>query len=560
MSTNHDNIYNILSKLNALTPQEPKQDSMLKNLEVSPLSKTISKLNESYAAEKQLDELSPKTLGSYAKKASVDAKFRGYNAGAADWGGDEGHAHPSKKEWPGRSEDDKAHKRLRGVDRAVDKMVGDSAMDEAGVPDKSWVKDPADPASKIPAYQRKANEPGRQASQARADKMNANVGAKVFRGRGEQDMAEGEKVPTKTGYIHKGTYGSEYNAGDDDSGEQGKSPKKEKKAKAPERVTSKAWKHKDGRATNEGVDEKDCTCDQTGQEDCPVHGDAHDYEHGNRHYDAIPHPHDMGKDYLSYESINRGHGSNSRLDEYQSDSKGSYVNKGKYGTEYNAGDDDSGKEGKKEKKAKAPERTTSKAWKHKGERKVKESININTVVEDTMAELESLIISEKVKNPYAIGMAAAKKKAGYGKKPAHDLPKSVITKGHEIAKSIPEDGCNHTMEGEMCPVHGMSECSGMYEGKKVDQNGDGKNDFKDVQIARYKASGMSGEEAKKKVAEDFANTPNPKYASTDAIEDQGSDLNRKKGQDPKTANKAANPMAKNEITESFKRMYQHIIK
>lgn len=39
-------------------------------------------------------------------------------------------------------------------------------------------------------------------------------------------------------------------------------------------------------------------------------------------------------------------------------------------------------------------------------------------------------------NPYAIGMAAAKKKAGYGAGPAEDLPKAVIRKGHEIAKKI----------------------------------------------------------------------------------------------------------------------------
>ena len=39
-------------------------------------------------------------------------------------------------------------------------------------------------------------------------------------------------------------------------------------------------------------------------------------------------------------------------------------------------------------------------------------------------------------NPYAIGMAAAKKKAGITAKHAEDLPKSVIVKGHEIAKKI----------------------------------------------------------------------------------------------------------------------------
>lgn len=47
-------------------------------------------------------------------------------------------------------------------------------------------------------------------------------------------------------------------------------------------------------------------------------------------------------------------------------------------------------------------------------------------------------LDEIVKNPYAIGMAAAKKKYGYGQKPAQDLPKKVIRKAHEIAKKIDE--------------------------------------------------------------------------------------------------------------------------
>jgi hypothetical protein len=55
-----------------------------------------------------------------------------------------------------------------------------------------------------------------------------------------------------------------------------------------------------------------------------------------------------------------------------------------------------------------------------------------------MQDIVRTAITERAKNPYAIGMAAAKKQAGYGKKPAHDLPKSVVTKGHEIAKKIKE--------------------------------------------------------------------------------------------------------------------------
>ena len=79
--------------------------------------------------EAQLNELSPKTLGNYVKSAAMDAKFRGYNAGAADWGGSEADKHPSQKTWPGSKDDDKAHKRIKGIRTAVNKMV-DKSMNE----------------------------------------------------------------------------------------------------------------------------------------------------------------------------------------------------------------------------------------------------------------------------------------------------------------------------------------------------------------------------------------------------------------------------------------------
>jgi hypothetical protein len=28
------------------------------------------------------------------------------------------------------------------------------------------------------------------------------------------------------------------------------------------------------------------------------------------------------------------------------------------------------------------------------------------------------------------------------------------------------DKCNHTAKGKSCPVHGLKECGGMYEGKR----------------------------------------------------------------------------------------------
>lgn len=44
--------------------------------------------------------------------------------------------------------------------------------------------------------------------------------------------------------------------------------------------------------------------------------------------------------------------------------------------------------------------------------------------------------NEQVINPYAVGMSVAKKKYGYGEAPAKNLPKKVITKGHDIAKKV----------------------------------------------------------------------------------------------------------------------------
>jgi copper chaperone CopZ len=73
----------------------------------------------------------------------------------------------------------------------------------------------------------------------------------------------------------------------------------------------------------------------------------------------------------------------------------------------------------------------------------KESINYDGYFASLTEQLDALLTekkapakSKKKPNPYAIGMAAAKKSAGYGEKPVHDLPKKVITKGHEIAKKI----------------------------------------------------------------------------------------------------------------------------
>lgn len=86
----------------------------------------------------QIDELSKKTLGSYIKKASVDAKFKGYDAGANDFGGRQG---------DGSETDAKAHKRLKGVAKATDKLTKEEVehLDEArGRPKKDSASDSPD--------------------------------------------------------------------------------------------------------------------------------------------------------------------------------------------------------------------------------------------------------------------------------------------------------------------------------------------------------------------------------------------------------------------------------
>lgn len=70
-----------------------------------------------------LTELSKETLGKYVKSASTDAKFLGYQAGNIDGNSDTAKKHPSKRDYPGMDPDNKAHKRLRMINKAVDKIL-----------------------------------------------------------------------------------------------------------------------------------------------------------------------------------------------------------------------------------------------------------------------------------------------------------------------------------------------------------------------------------------------------------------------------------------------------
>lgn len=97
-----------------------------------------------------------------------------------------------------------------------------------------------------------------------------------------------------------------------------------------------------------------------------------------------------------------------------------------------------------------------------GKKSVKHSIKEWMQVAEEM-------LAERAKNKYAVGMAAAKKQAGYGSKPAHDLPKKVVKKGHEIAKKIDEQDVSEELKGGQ---------------KKIDKNKNGKLDSEDFKMLR----------------------------------------------------------------------------
>lgn len=76
-----------------------------------------------YEAFEQLDELSKATLGSYAKKAAYDAKGKGFDAGHQEGGAQARSKTMYGGSGAGSATDDKAHKRLRNVSKAIDRLT-----------------------------------------------------------------------------------------------------------------------------------------------------------------------------------------------------------------------------------------------------------------------------------------------------------------------------------------------------------------------------------------------------------------------------------------------------
>ena len=324
-------------------------------------------------------------------------------------------------------------------DRAIKKAMSTKKIKEGEddvVPGKSWVKDPSDPASKVPAYQRKANEPGRQAAQDRADASNAKVGAKVFR--------SGRTAPMEE---------EQYDENDAHSSLPGmrKTSDKEHSEYDAAAHTIRKWMRKRGWNTNEefkpalkyimdNLEDKhdDSLTDEVKEaaQVCEKHHSAvveagldmnllQKAQGAMQGANTDPESErNRGKKY-GYRSDRDDTGNDDDYDEYGNEKKGA---------KKSAPGDEPKKKGRPKKNF-GPERTTSKAWKHKGQR-VSEAINLETYVEDTMLELETMFIIEKAKSKSQqrfFGMVHAAKK---GDKPAS---KEVAKAAKGMSKKDAED-------------------------------------------------------------------------------------------------------------------------
>jgi hypothetical protein len=76
-----------------------------------------------------------------------------------------------------------------------------------------------------------------------------------------------------------------------------------------------------------------------------------------------------------------------------------------------------------------------------------------------------------------------------------DSVKNILTEGKKVKEGTGK--CNESAKGKMCPVHGMKECAGMYEGKDkpdfldMDKDGDKKEPMK--KAAKEKSKGAVAE-------------------------------------------------------------------
>jgi hypothetical protein len=625
--TNHNNIYNILGKLNAISPQEkPSQkESILKQLRESadaPIKDIATRLNERYMAEKEMGE------DMLAKK---------------DYDGD-GKKETGKDEYMGSR------------DKAIKKAKQDLV-------DEGEYQDSVD-KSKIPAFQRKAKggDDWKLSTQDLDDEATKSPTSSAGLARRKQELGMSEGFPTVddakaraeqergTGKFDKQitSTGTRYTRKSDtyanDSGEEtttSDAPKKRgrpAKAKGPERTTSKAWKHKGSRVSERNINLKTVVEDTLAEMDDLLVMEKAVSKQQQKYFGLVS----------ALQTGKKVPGASSDARKTARDMSRSDVHD--FASTKHQGLPDTVSEGITFESA----NSDLNAICHRYSREVKDFMTSGDMHDNLYDALYDYYFDDM---PYGVKKARdgdpyewvadrfyddmGGDKYDGGEDALSPIPPSISLDKHdhelnELAKlaGLEESSCNMTAEGEYCPEHGLAECGGMmYEGKKIDQDGDGDNDFDDVKIARMKASGMSGKAAKEKVdemcgmpgmemaqpeeesgmnvstsfdtksgrksinisaqgetaeqiaqilkmaglvahevahgheghehptgavihvAEEFANEPDEAYYDQEVITDQGNDLNKKKKQDPTTANKSANPLKENEITDRLTRMY-----
>lgn len=123
----HDKSYSDFKKKTGETNVSKETSTKYKrdtNNRMSGMDKAETRLRKEET--EQINELSKTTLGSYVKKAGLDATSQGIHAGAMAQRGEKGDGEKFNKSY------DKAAKRLRGIDKAVDRLTKeDEQTDES---------------------------------------------------------------------------------------------------------------------------------------------------------------------------------------------------------------------------------------------------------------------------------------------------------------------------------------------------------------------------------------------------------------------------------------------
>lgn len=218
-------------------------------------------------------------------------------------------------------------------------------------------------------------------------------------------MKEGEKVATKTGTIHKGTYGTEYQGDPDDED----APKRGRPAK--------------------GTAKKEKVVKVKGPKGRPKKDPAPVYSKSNDPFGRVPDKAPKGKKGTVIKGKATQDTNESQLDELSPKTLGSYI-----------------KHAAMDAKFKGHQAGNQQGWAMAKSPELFGGIDAGS---DTDEKAHSRVrgvrkatdklvgkVSEVAKNPYAIGMAQAKKETGLGKATAKNLPKSTIKRAHHIGDTI----------------------------------------------------------------------------------------------------------------------------